>query len=255
MVCMTKRVSGVRDTMLHRRLPKDIDLLKKNESSLKQKGIYFAVQDEDLTKLSVLITPRHKYEQGTFPLLESPYTGGFFVFELSFPQDYPLSPPQVSFNPKQTQYRLHPNYYTTGKVCLSIINTWGQPDWSPSMSLMSLLITLEERFFERALGCEPGCENSDITKHHHYNNYIEYVKYKVAMIDVVENKYGTVYTPFTSIIQDEIQANLVWHTERVNTMMTRNQGKHLACPHYNSVGVTCDTVPIKRFLMAQRPQS
>lgn len=234
--------------MVHKRLPKDIDLLKKNEAYLQTKGIYFHVNDNDMTKISVLVSPRHKEDTTVSPKLESPYTGGFFVFELSFPSDYPMSPPGITFNPKQTMCRLHPNYYTTGKVCLSIINTWGTPDWSPSMSLLSLLMTLEERFFERALGCEPGLEMCSLIKHQTFNDIVEYSKYKVAILDVLANKYA-IYGPFKDTIAEELKNTMSWHTTRLNELIQSLQDKTLQSPVYGNT-VTCNYISIRNQLQS-----
>lgn len=235
--------------MVHKRLPRDIDLLKKNEKYLQEKGIYFHTCEEDLTKLSVLITPRYKEDTSVTPKLCSPYTGGFFVFELIFSQDYPLSPPSVTFNPKQRFCRLHPNYYESGKVCLSIINTWAQPDWSPSMSLMSLLITLEERFFERALGCEPSYENTTVYNHRNFNEIVEYSKYHVVILDVLNNKYGSIYKPFTDVIHQEVINNIKWHEDRLTELVATQQGKVIRSICYNHQ-VTCDYISVKSMLLA-----
>lgn len=232
--------------MVHKRLPKDIDLLKKNEEYLQTKGIYFHINDHDITKISVMISPRHKEDTTVTPKLQSPYTGGFFVFELSFPSDYPMSPPGITFNPKQTMCRLHPNYYTTGKVCLSIINTWGSPDWSPSMSLLSLLMTLEERFFERALGCEPGHGMCSLTQHQTFNDVVEYSKYKVAILDVLANRYA-IYTPFKDTIMKELQNTMSWHIGRLDELVQTHQDKTLQSPTYGNT-VTCNYVSVRNQL-------
>jgi ubiquitin-protein ligase len=229
--------------MVHKRLPKDIDLLKKNEEYLQTKGIYFYVNDHDMTKISVLVSPRHKEDTTVTPKLQSPYTGGFFVFELSFPSEYPMSPPGITFNPKQTMCRLHPDYYTTGKVCLSIINTWGSHDWSPSMSLLSLLMTLEERFFERALGCEPGHGMSSLIEHKTFNDIVEYSKYKVAILDVLANKYA-IYRPFKDIIVQELQNTMSWHISRIDELIQSLQDKTLESPTYGNT-ITCNYVSFR----------
>ncbi|XP_071930055.1 ubiquitin-conjugating enzyme E2 7 isoform X2 [Coffea arabica] len=49
------------------------------------------------------------------------YEGGFFNAIMSFPQNYPNSPPTVKF----TSEIWHPNVYTDGKVCISILHPPG----------------------------------------------------------------------------------------------------------------------------------
>jgi ubiquitin-protein ligase len=216
--------------MFARRVVKDIELLKKNETYLKEKGIFFHAFDDNLTKMSFLISPRHKEE--TSSNLISPYTGGFFLFEMTFPNDYPMYPPKIVFNPKTSSCRFHPNYYTCGKVCLSVVNTWGSQDWSPAMSVMALLITIEERFFERALGCEPGYGNTTITMFKQYNDFVEYYKYKIAIIDIIDKKY-TIYEPFYDIIAEQVQQDYEWHLNRLHTLIETMHRKFLIVPLYD----------------------
>lgn len=47
------------------------------------------------------------------------YAGGFFPAQLSFPKDFPHSPPKMRFLTKQF---LHPNVYEDGTVCISILH-------------------------------------------------------------------------------------------------------------------------------------
>jgi ubiquitin-conjugating enzyme E2 O len=231
--------------MFLRRVVKDIELLKKNNEYLKNKGIYYHFNDNDLTKMYTLISPRHK--EDTTSGLISPYTGGFFLFEVKFPEDYPLSPPKVEFNPKTSSCRFHPNYYSTGKVCLSIVNTWGGNDWSPAMSLMALLVTIEERFFERALGCEPGHENTTIQKFRQYNDFVEYHKYTTAIISVINKQYY-VFTPFYDIINQQLQQDKERHLIRLEQLITLHQGNILQSPTYGCNHVMADYNKIKEII-------
>ncbi|KAI9387642.1 hypothetical protein POPTR_010G206766v4 [Populus trichocarpa] len=49
------------------------------------------------------------------------YDGGFFNAIMSFPKNYPNSPPTVRF----TSEMWHPNVYPDGKVCISILHPPG----------------------------------------------------------------------------------------------------------------------------------
>lgn len=55
------------------------------------------------------------------------WEGGLYKCTLKFPPTYPMSPPQCLFNPPLP----HPNIYTSGNVCLSILGY----DWRPSITL------------------------------------------------------------------------------------------------------------------------
>ncbi|KAG2592832.1 hypothetical protein PVAP13_5NG583700 [Panicum virgatum] len=50
------------------------------------------------------------------------YDGGYFNAIMSFPQNYPNSPPSVRF----TSEMWHPNVYPDGRVCISILHPPGE---------------------------------------------------------------------------------------------------------------------------------
>ncbi|TPX70535.1 hypothetical protein CcCBS67573_g06472 [Chytriomyces confervae] len=50
------------------------------------------------------------------------YEGGFFKAKLTFPTEYPLLPPKMKF----TSDLWHPNVYTNGDVCISILHPPGE---------------------------------------------------------------------------------------------------------------------------------
>ena len=77
----------------------------------------------------------------------TPYEGGFFRAQMSFPKDYPLRPPKLRFSTEMW----HPNVYTDGTVCISILHEpgtdqWGYEDaserWSPVHSVESILVSV-----------------------------------------------------------------------------------------------------------------
>ena len=56
---------------------------------------------------------------------DTPYEGGFFQAEMTFPKDYPNHPPTLQF----TSEFWHPNVYADGKVCISILHAPGDDAW------------------------------------------------------------------------------------------------------------------------------
>ncbi|XP_024991051.1 putative ubiquitin-conjugating enzyme E2 38 [Cynara cardunculus var. scolymus] len=89
----------------------------------------------------------------------TPYHDGLFVFDMHLPPTYPDSPPMVYYYSRGL--RLNPNLYESGKVCLSLLNTWagiGNENWVPNRSTMlqvllsiQALILNDKPFFN-----EPG---------------------------------------------------------------------------------------------------
>ena len=55
----------------------------------------------------------------------SVWAPGLFPATMTFTQDYPEKPPTVKFKPIKGQPLFHPNVYTDGGVCMSIINPEG----------------------------------------------------------------------------------------------------------------------------------
>jgi ubiquitin-protein ligase len=178
---------------------KDLQLLEKNRDELNSRGIFWHFDPDNIMQGAFLIIPKHKQDLND-PTLVSPYTGGMFIFKMNIPSDYPLSPPEVKFYPQQQVCRLHPNYYQNGKVCLSSLNSWGSPDWCPSMSLMSLANTFEERLNERSLWHEPGREQESNGNLKEFNKIVAYGVAQVAICDVLEHKRPE-YAPFYEIIE------------------------------------------------------
>lgn len=93
----------------------------------------------------------------------TPYHDGLFVFDVVFPASYPSEPPMVHYH--SSGFRLNPNLYECGKVCLSLLNTWtgGRDEmWLPNKSTMlQVLVSIQalilnaEPFFN-----EPGYEKT-----------------------------------------------------------------------------------------------
>ncbi|KAK3005687.1 hypothetical protein RJ639_017613 [Escallonia herrerae] len=75
----------------------------------------------------------------------TPYHDGLFFFDVFFPSSYPNVPPQVYYH--SGGLRINPNLYDTGKVCLSLLNTWGgsqKEKWLPGVSTMlQVLVSIQ----------------------------------------------------------------------------------------------------------------
>ncbi|KAL3519762.1 hypothetical protein ACH5RR_017911 [Cinchona calisaya] len=75
----------------------------------------------------------------------TPYHDGLFFFDIYLPPEYPYEPPMVYYN--SGGLRLNPNLYESGKVCLSLLNTWsgsGSEVWNPeSSTVLQVLLSLQ----------------------------------------------------------------------------------------------------------------
>ena len=65
---------------------------------------------------------------------DTPYQGGYFRAKMSFPLDYPYSPPKMKF----LFPLLHPNVYSDGELCVSILHPPGEDTMSGELSLIHI---------------------------------------------------------------------------------------------------------------------
>lgn len=65
---------------------------------------------------------------------DSPYAGGIFTLDITFPTDYPFKPPRIVFTTKI----YHPNINAQGGICLDIL----KDQWSPALSIGKVLLSI-----------------------------------------------------------------------------------------------------------------
>jgi ubiquitin-conjugating enzyme E2 G1 len=77
---------------------------------------------------------------------DSPFEGGIFKCQFEFSMEYPIKPPKFKF----ISHLPHPNIYTDGRVCISILHegedVYGYEQiserWNPSHSVNSVLMSV-----------------------------------------------------------------------------------------------------------------
>lgn len=109
------------------------------------------------------------------------YEYGIFSGNISFPNEYPNKPPKIKF----TNEIFHPNIYTSGSVCISILHEgndrYGYEDaserWSPSHSVNSIMMSIISML------SEPNLESpANITASKMYKDDYESYKKKIYML-------------------------------------------------------------------------
>ncbi|KAJ4834539.1 putative ubiquitin-conjugating enzyme E2 23 [Turnera subulata] len=125
-------------------------------------GIYVRVYEDRMDLLRAVIVGAY----GT------PYQDGLFFFDFHLPPEYPDVPPSAYYH--SGGWRINPNLYEEGKVCLSLLNTWtgrGNEVWSPSSSILQVLVSLQglvlnskpyfnEAGYDKQIGTAEGEKNS-----------------------------------------------------------------------------------------------
>ena len=102
------------------RLKRELELIQKNPPVNCSAGI---VNDNIYHWKATLIGPT-----------ESPYEGGVFILDITFPEKYPFKPPKIKFLTKI----YHPNISKKGLICVDILKT----NWSPALTTSKVLLSI-----------------------------------------------------------------------------------------------------------------
>ncbi|CAE8585383.1 unnamed protein product [Polarella glacialis] len=145
-------------------------------------GIHFCEDGRVATLTHVLI----RGPQGT------PYAGGFFHFVFDVPDNYPHGPPRVRLlTTGQGSVRFNPQFYTSGKVCLSILHTWPGPGWNPSFTLRYVALQLQALMNEIPALNEPG--TMLMSDPQEYNRFLTHETLRWAVLGVVTDAVAVLH--------------------------------------------------------------
>lgn len=161
-----------------KRITKDIRDIYKNP--LHDNKIYIHYDEENIFKMYCLMI-------GTE---DTPYENGFYFFNFTFSEEYPLKPPKVEYCTLDANrtVRFNPNLYTCGKVCLSILGTWQGEQWSPLNSITTVLLAIQSFvLIKEPLRNEPGFERCRDDRIKKYDEIIYYENYRVAMLEMMKH--------------------------------------------------------------------
>lgn len=181
-------MSVITKECVHRLMLDVRDIIK---NPMGENGIYYQHDESDMLRgYAMIVGPE-----------ETPYFGGFYFFRFQFPPDYPYSPPSVTYHTNDGHIRFNPNLYTSGKVCISILNTWRGEPWSPCQTISTVLLTLCTILCSDPLKNEPGIFNSnpDIQP---YNQIIEHANIRVAICDTIDKSRMSMLGCFSMFEED-----------------------------------------------------
>jgi ubiquitin-protein ligase len=182
-----------------RRVLKDIQ--RAQEDLMKQQGIWYFMDEKDMTKGKALIRGPP----------DTPYEGCLLLFSIQFPYDYPFSPPKVSFLTSDGKTRFHPNLYVDGKVCLSILGTYSGPSWSGTQSITSVLLSILALLDNNPLCHEPAYASGTLldARHRDYADFVEHQMIKLTLETIQRFEYNDPNHPwkvFHPIVSEQMSS-------------------------------------------------
>lgn len=191
------------------RLLKDVKNIIKQP--LTENGIYYIHDDTDMLKgYAMIIGPQ-----------ETPYFGGNYFFEFTYPTTYPHNPPSVKYCTNGNNVRFNPNLYKCGKVCVSLLNTWKGEQWTSCQTISTVLLTLCTLLCENPLLNEPGVSltHRDLES---YNEIVEYANLDIAVCDILCKKEG-VFLDFFSHFEPFIKENFLKNYDKIMAIAVKKQ--------------------------------
>jgi ubiquitin-protein ligase len=120
---------------------------------------------------------------------ESVYKHTFIRLSLKIPDNYPHSPPEVTFV-NHDSVRIHPNMYEDGKCCATILNTWPSDNekWTSSMGIETILLAFMSFLDYNPYTHEPGGRDDPS-----YTIYVRYQSFKTCLIRYLQYETNEVF--------------------------------------------------------------
>jgi ubiquitin-protein ligase len=211
---------------------------------LSENGIFYIHDDIDMLKgYALIIGPS-----------DTPYFGGYYFFQFKFPNDYPHSPPHVTFCTNGNNIRFNPNLYKCGKVCVSLLNTWTGEQWTSCQTISTVLLTLCTLLCKNPLLNEPGVTDN----HREFNNYtkiIEFSNIDIAICDIMNKKDGLhldFFQAFDFVIKENFLKNydklLEFIESKIKEYPNNNSDNVINGGFYN-MSVKMDYIKLKKRIL------
>jgi ubiquitin-protein ligase len=167
-----------------RRVLRDYKRILENSAA---NGIYIKpVKPDSMDAFYVmLVGPKGPYEGVLIFFTLEPWVS-FNPAENSGGVTYPASPPRV-LHASPYSIRIHPNLYRGGdhgasfqgtkfgKTCLSFLNTWMGPPWTPMLDFEMIFVTIKSILDDEPLRNEPSYERGHDPAIKAYSEYVQFV--------------------------------------------------------------------------------
>ena len=170
---------------VNRRFQKEIRQLyiQQSQRDLNDNDYLIYYDETDVNKLHTII-------RGP---VDSVYRHKFIRLDFNIPDNYPHSPPEVTFV-HYDGVRIHPNMYENGKCCATILNTWGDDKfekWTSSMGIETILLTFHSFLDNNPYTYEPGGRDDPS-----YTVYVQHQSWSSCLIRYLQNETIELFTEF-----------------------------------------------------------
>lgn len=182
---------------------------------------------------------------------DSVYRHKFIRLDFQIPDNYPHSPPKVTFV-NHDNIRIHPNMYKDGKCCSTILNTWPSENekWTSSMGIETILLTFHSFLDNNPYTYEPGGrDDPSYTVYVRHQSWItlliKYLQYE-KIDSFKEYMYNYLLLNIDSIFTELSQLNEMYPRGYYNTkcfeienyIIDYNQISEKLQDHYNYIYFT-----------------
>ena len=213
------------------RILRDRQIIEKEADKLEKEGLYFNFEITDTlfsTYYSMLIVGPD----------DSPYIGGFYLFEGQFPDQYPYRPMKLKTMTQGGDIRKHPNLYRDGKCCFSFLGTWAGPPWSACQNPQSVGLSIRSVMTNNPIINEPGWEKKNDLRTKLYEDLIRYFNIKYAVLEIIK-EMPIKYKKFTRQINEIFTQNFATYKKEIISLRHLD-GQTIQSPVYSfSVTINC----------------
>ncbi|CAF3336812.1 unnamed protein product [Rotaria socialis] len=177
-------------TICLRRIQREISSMLKESPP----GMFIDTDPDNITKIHALIIGPS----------DTPYENGFFYFIIRCPPNYPFQPPRCRFmTTANSTVRMNPNLYQNGKVCVSILGTMTGPSWAPTLTLESLILSIQSLLSENPYHNAPGfTKERRLGDSKAYNETLKHETLRVAVCEMLET---------TNVVPQQLREIMIKH--------------------------------------------
>jgi len=147
----------------------------------------------------------------------TPYDGGIFEAKMTFPMDYPMSPPALTI---MSEF-WHPNVYKDGRVCISILHSPGndptsgelpEERWMPTQTVSTIMLSFQSMLADPNIA-SPANLDASLMWRDRRQEYIDRVSKLVAKANQNVPKHVVIPHPDTDPVQ---KGKLLDKMKRIN---------------------------------------